>query len=137
MDFAGPEMNEGQLGHVLPDLESFGQLPVHVGSLQSRRVFRNAVRQLFDTPATPCVQMQNRRLNNIQIPRKPLNKCALSPAAPFLYTHTHTQSSNQNKKEKNKRNPTDIFLKRVRLTQSSRFYTHRLNICIENQRAFE
>ncbi len=104
VDFAGLEMNEGQLGHVLPDLESFGQLPVHVGSLQSRRVFRNAVRQLFDTPATPCVvQMQNRRLNTIQIPRKPLNKCALSPAAPFLYTHTHTHTHNQAIKTKRKK----------------------------------
>jgi hypothetical protein len=69
---------------------------------------------LFDTPATPCVQMQNRRLNNIQIPRKPLNKCALSPAALFLYTHTHThthtQSSNQNKKEKHKKKPNRYFL---------------------------
>ena len=62
MDFARPEMNEGQLGHVLPNLESFGKLPVHVGSLQSRRVFRNAVRQLFYTPTAPC-SMQNRRLN--------------------------------------------------------------------------
>jgi hypothetical protein len=64
---------------------------------------------LFDTPATPCVvQMQNRRLNTIQIPRKPSNKCALSPAAPFLYTHTHThththtikQSKQKGKKKK-------------------------------------
>lgn len=43
MDFARPDMNEGQFGYVRPHLESFGKLAVHVGILQARRVFRNAV----------------------------------------------------------------------------------------------
>lgn len=60
VDFAGPQVDEGQFGHVLPNLESFGKFAVHVGSLQGRRVFRNAVRQLFYTPTATC-WMQNRR----------------------------------------------------------------------------
>lgn len=55
VNFASLQVDEGQFGHVLPNLESFGKFAIHVGSLKSRRVFRNAVRQLFYTPTAPCV----------------------------------------------------------------------------------
>lgn len=54
VDFASPEMDEGQLCYVRPHLESFGKLAVHVGAFQTRWVFRNTVSQLLYAPTATC-----------------------------------------------------------------------------------